>query len=898
MEKKSDLHLPCRRIKIGEVVVGNFLENFCSVLEPMLRRVVSEEMEHGLRSGGRFLTRSPSLRIQALEPSALKLIFNKSLLLPIFTGSKIVNIENSPLQILLVDTTSDQLVPTGLSHPTKVEIVVLDGDFPPKDHNMWTSEEFDKKVKRERTGKRPLLAGDVLVTMRDGVAHVGEIEFTDNSSWTRGRKFRLGARVVQRSNQGAVRVREAMTEPFVVKDHRGELYRKHHPPNLEDEVWRLEKIGKNGAFHKKLASEAINTVQDFLKMSVVEPNKLRKILGVGMSDKMWEITIKHATTCIMGNKLYISRGADYTITLNPICQVFKAVINGQTLLPTTRNLTTMNRAYLENLVRDAYQNWNSLEEVDGLLNETTATLLLTQGEEVASVPSNAHMAEEYFNNDWPLLNSTPLFSTPFDSSSGVRYYNVSDSSSDVNWGKVIRGMMWAIARQRVASGGSFAWDRPLGGLDLHLWHQRCGILLLQPLPMRFGEKRKEMVRMRFLITCLDNEASNDEKGREIMRKISLQTEVLCRLRVADQITPGVHVPFIVLVVKFIAIEALSRSFEQLDPFSLVESELYILASRLRSMVVAEVPKLASAAEYFFKMGVEGKRFRPTVLLLMATALNVPIPGPDSDELVDAISTELRNRQQRIAEITEMIHDTRRGIGSLNFVMGNKLAVLAGDFLLSRACVALASLKNTEVVSLLATVVEHLVTGETMQMTTTSEQRCSMEYYLQKTYYKTASLISNSCKAIALLAGQTAEVSMLAYEYGKNLVCNILGIVGLAYQLIDDVLDFTGTSTSLGKGSLSDIRHGIVTAPILYAMEEFPQLRAVVDRGFDNPADVDLALDYLGRSRGIQRTKELAAKHANLASAAIDSLPENDDEDVQRSRRALVDLTHRVVTRTK
>ncbi|KAF7151740.1 hypothetical protein RHSIM_Rhsim02G0159400 [Rhododendron simsii] len=251
--------------------------------------------------------------------------------------------------------------------------------------------------------------------------------------------------------------------------------------------------------------------------------------------------------------------------------------------------------------------------------------------------------------------------------------------------------------------------------------------------------------------------------------------------------------------------------DQLDPFLLVEHELSILANRLRSMVVAEVPKLASAAEYFFKLGVEGKRFRPTVLLLMATALNVHIPGPPSDTAVDALSGELRKRQQRIAEITEMIHvasllhddvlddaDTRRGIGSLNFVMGNKLAVLAGDFLLSRACVALASLKNTEVVSLLATVVEHLVTGETMQMTSTSEQRCSMDYYLQKTYYKTASLISNSCKAIALLAGQTTEVSMLAYEYGKNL--------GLAFQLIDDVLDFTGTSTSLGKGSLSDIRH--------------------------------------------------------------------------------------------
>ncbi|KAL1344473.1 hypothetical protein AAHE18_08G048900 [Arachis hypogaea] len=172
------------------------------------------------------------------------------------------------------------------------------------------------------------------------------------------------------------------------------------------------------------------------------------------------------------------------------------------------------------------------------------------------------------------------------------------------------------------------------------------------------------------------------------------------------------------------------------------------------------------------------------------------------------------------------------------------------------------------------------------MSTTADQRYSMEYYMQKTYYKTASLISNSCKAVAVLAGQTAEVAMLAFDYGKNL--------GLAFQLIDDVLDFTGTSASLGKGSLSDIRHGIVTAPILFAMEEFPQLRAVVDKGFDNPDNVDIALGYLGKSRGIQRTKDLAVIHANLAVAAIDSLPDSDDEEVKKSRRALVNLTQRII----
>ncbi|KAI3848662.1 hypothetical protein MKW92_022167 [Papaver armeniacum] len=319
------------------------------------------------------------------------------------------------------------------------------------------------------------------------------------------------------------------------------------------------------------------------------------------------------------------------------------------------------------------------------------------------------------------------------------------------------------------------------------------------------------------------------------------------------------------------------------------------------MVVSEVPKLASAAEYFFQIGVEGKRFRPTVLLLMASALNVSLSGSMSGAVT---KYDIRTRYHRIAEATEMIHvasllhddvlddaETRRGVRSLNFLVGNKLSVLAGDFLLSRAWVALTTLKNTEIGVLFSMVVEHLVTGEIMQMKSTSEQQCSMDEYMRKTYYKTASLIANSCKSVAILAtGQENQVAMLAYDYGRNL--------GLAYQLIDDVLDFTGTSASLGKGSLSDIRHGIITAPILFAIEEFPQLQEVVNRGFDDPKDVDLSLEYLGKSRGIQRAIELAKEHANLAASAINSLPQSGDEDVIISRQALVDLTHIVITRTK
>ncbi|KAM3193606.1 hypothetical protein ACQJBY_070307 [Aegilops geniculata] len=98
--------------------------------------------------------------------------------------------------------------------------------------------------------------------------------------------------------------------------------------------------------------------------------------------------------------------------------------------------------------------------------------------------------------------------------------------------------------------------------------------------------------------------------------------------------------------------------------------------------------------------------------------------------------------------------------------------------------------------------------------------------------------------------------------------------------------------------LAFMMQGIITAPMLYAMEEFPQLQDVVDQGFDNPANVEIALDYLQKSRGIERTKELAQEHVNLAVKAIESLPDSDDEDVLISRRALIDITQRVITRTK
>lgn len=425
---------------IEEVVKMNFLQNFCSVLEPMLRRVVNEEVELGLRRGARSFSRSSSLRIQGIEPSSLQLKFAKKLSLPVFTGSRILDIDGNPLELILVDTQGNQMISSTISdHPIKIEIVVLDGDFPSGDGDVWTSREFEKNIVRERKGKRPLLTGDVNVTMRDGFAAIGDLEFTDNSSWIRSRKFRVAAKVIEGTTQ-RVKIREAMTEALVVKDHRGELYKKHHPPMLEDEVWRLEKIGKEGAFHRKLATEGIKNVQDFLKLSIVNQSKLRRILGVGMSEKMWEVTLKHARTCVLGSKLYISRGPNHTIVLNPICQVIKAVVNGQTY--THRDLTSMNMAYIQNLVEDAFQNWNSLEEVDGLLNDTPQ---ITQGHLVDEYPTHHPMGiRSYQDHAFPSFESSEVAFMSNNEHVGIvgstciyvpveaadTYNNFSESSSD------------------------------------------------------------------------------------------------------------------------------------------------------------------------------------------------------------------------------------------------------------------------------------------------------------------------------------------------------------------------------------------------------------------------------------------------------------------------------------
>ncbi|XP_008812376.2 protein SAR DEFICIENT 1-like [Phoenix dactylifera] len=375
-EDKRMRRLPSFSTVIREAMMAKSLQNLFMALEPLLRKVVQEEVERGLMHayGTRLLHRPSQMHIEAAEPPSMKLIFKREPSLPVFTGSKIEDEDNNPLQVLLVDNHNSL---SSIPSPLKVEVVVLDGDFPSDDHEDWTSTEFQKGIVRERTGKRPLITGEVNLTLRDGTASISELTFTDNSSWIRSRHFRIGARVVPGSYDGP-RIKEAMTGAFTVKDHRGELYRKHYPPSLHDEVWRLEKIGKDGAFHKKLSAKNIRTVQDFLKLLVIDSDQLRKILGVNMSDRTWEGTIGHARTCDVGKKIYLYRGPNCSLLLNSICEV-TGIMTDDGMTFALNDLNRSQKAGVQQLVREAYQNWDGLAELDGMPNASVPLLQGYQG---------------------------------------------------------------------------------------------------------------------------------------------------------------------------------------------------------------------------------------------------------------------------------------------------------------------------------------------------------------------------------------------------------------------------------------------------------------------------------------------------------------------------------------
>lgn len=351
------------RNAVRDVMGRLSVNDFMSKMEPLLRAVVRDEVE---RTVLRVLQSSsrPSLN-QNKTSGGLMLHFVNKLPSTIFTGGKLEAEDGYPIRVVLMDANTRTVVSSGPQASLKIEIVPLDADFGFDDQKDWSRGEFAANVIREREGRRPLVTGELTVTLRDGVGQLGDIVFTDNSSWQRSRKFRLGARPVQKVSD-EMRIREGRSEAFVVKDHRGELYKKHHPPHLHDEIWRLERIAKDGAFHKRLASQGLESVQKFLQLYMTDPTMLRTVLGCGISNKIWDTIIEHAATCVLDDsKFYSYFDAAQSIGLlfDSIYKVVGVAFDGQNF-ESLHNLSPPQKALVENIKRQAYKNVNNFIPVD------------------------------------------------------------------------------------------------------------------------------------------------------------------------------------------------------------------------------------------------------------------------------------------------------------------------------------------------------------------------------------------------------------------------------------------------------------------------------------------------------------------------------------------------------
>ena len=299
---------------------------------------------------------------------------------------------------------------------------------------------------------------------------------------------------------------------------------------------------------------------------------------------------------------------------------------------------------------------------------------------------------------------------------------------------------------------------------------------------------------------------------------------------------------------------------------LLGSEYMHLVPNILKSIDGTHPLLGKVASYYLKS--EGKRLRPQLVLLTGASTN-----------------EINAKHYKLAEISEMIHtasllhddvidqaSTRRHLTASNEHFGNKLTILAGDYLLAKASVEISRLGDLKVVELMANILQDLVHGEILQM----EPEYTIKAYVDKCFYKTASLMANSCQSACILANGSLTLQNDAFDYGKHL--------GIAFQVIDDNLDCTGVQ--LGKESQQDLKNGIVTAPVLYAMEKFPEIKEMLmKKEYSKVYEMVLNSDCLEESRN------LAERHIKMAITYTNRFP-------GESRSQMIEICEEILNRHK
>jgi octaprenyl-diphosphate synthase len=296
--------------------------------------------------------------------------------------------------------------------------------------------------------------------------------------------------------------------------------------------------------------------------------------------------------------------------------------------------------------------------------------------------------------------------------------------------------------------------------------------------------------------------------------------------------------------------------------------------------VALIPQLAAHI-----VAAGGKLLRP--LLTLASARMCGYAGQRHVKLAACVE---------FIHTATLLHDDvvdasmlRRGLASANAVFGNKASVLVGDFLFARAFQLMVEDGSLRVLAILSRASATIAEGEVLQLATQNDLSTSEERYLEVIEGKTAALFSAACEVGAVVAGRPdAEARALA-EFGLNL--------GIAFQLVDDALDYVADQAVLGKTVGDDFREGKITMPVLAAYQagdaaERAFWRRTIEQLDQTEADLDHALELIARREAIALTLEKAKNFACAAQAALASFP------VSPIRQALMDAADYTVRRLR
>jgi geranylgeranyl pyrophosphate synthase len=306
--------------------------------------------------------------------------------------------------------------------------------------------------------------------------------------------------------------------------------------------------------------------------------------------------------------------------------------------------------------------------------------------------------------------------------------------------------------------------------------------------------------------------------------------------------------------------------------------LGLVEDRMRAQADGHHTAVGAALHHLLSSG--GKRIRVIITLLTGKML-----GADPDKLV-TLAAAIESLHTATLVHDDLIDGAmiRRGIPTLNAQWSPAATVLTGDFIFAKAAKLAAETGSVEVMRVFASTLATIVNGEINQLFS-SKWIANRENYYHRIYAKTASLFEASTTTAAILSKSGEETESTLKQFGYD--------IGMAFQIVDDVLDFTSDQAIMGKPVASDLRQGLITLPVLYYLEANPSdtdMRTILDSNFCDENCLNRLLESIRESGAIQQAHEEARHYVHKGLTGLMKLPES------KERKALEDLAEYIVER--